>query len=108
MCRNVINGVQDRQLMQHMSAALQARWMMIALHANYWCKLHSLSLQGTLTQGLESYWLADTKFVAGTAVSIADLLICTELSMLRMLDGAQEVSCFLNSRQQACMQHLQN
>ncbi|KAK9803717.1 hypothetical protein WJX73_005579 [Symbiochloris irregularis] len=41
-------------------------------------------------QALERYWLADTTFVAGDDISIADLLICTELVMLRMLDGAQD------------------
>ena len=40
---------------------------------------------------LERYWLASSSFVAGNEISIADLLIVTELDMLHMLAGANEV-----------------
>ena len=42
-------------------------------------------------QALETFWLASTKFVAGSEISVADLLIATELAGLRLLDGAQQV-----------------
>ena len=42
-------------------------------------------------QTLETYWLADSAFVAGGEVSIADILLLTELDMLHLLAWAQEV-----------------
>jgi hypothetical protein len=39
-------------------------------------------------QGLETYWLAEMQFVAGNAISIADLLMCCELEQLVMLEAA--------------------
>lgn len=47
--------------------------------------------EGVLLQSLEAlegFWLKNTKFVAGNKISVADLLLCTELSGLRLLDGA--------------------
>lgn len=52
----------------------------------------SLSLEAVRMQDLETYWLASTPFVAGEAISIADLSIIMELTQLRMLDGALKVS----------------
>lgn len=40
---------------------------------------------------LERFWLKSSEFVAGGEISIADLLMVTELDMLEMLDGASEV-----------------
>ena len=50
-------------------------------------------------QGLESYWLKSTPFVPSPDISIADLLIVTELEQLRLLVGALEVSFFALSHQ---------
>ena len=44
-----------------------------------------------LPQALETFWLKNTNFVAGNQISIADLLLCTELSGLRLIDGAVKV-----------------
>lgn len=44
-----------------------------------------------LVQMLERFWLASSSYVAGDQVSIADLLLVTELDMLHMLAGATEV-----------------
>ena len=52
----------------------------------------SLTLEAVRMQDLETYWLASTPFVAGEAISIADLSIIMELTQLRMLDGALKVS----------------
>ena len=52
----------------------------------------SLTLEAVRMQDLETYWLASTPFVAGEAISIADLSIVMELTQLRMLDGALKVS----------------
>ena len=43
-------------------------------------------------QDLEGYWLASTPFMAGDAISIADLLVVMELTQLNMLDGALKVT----------------
>lgn len=42
-------------------------------------------------QDLEGYWLASTPFMAGDAISIADLLVIMELTQMHMLDGALKV-----------------
>lgn len=42
-------------------------------------------------QLLETIWLQDTPFVSGSNICIADLLMVTELEMLRVLSGAKEV-----------------
>ena len=42
-------------------------------------------------QDLEGYWLATTPFLAGDAISVADLLVVMELTQLRMLNGALKV-----------------
>ena len=39
---------------------------------------------------MESFWLSGSAFVAGPEVSIADLLIITELEMLRLLAASPE------------------
>lgn len=44
-----------------------------------------------LVQMLEGFWLASSSYVAGDQVSVADLLLVTELDMLHMLAGATEV-----------------
>lgn len=44
---------------------------------------------------LEQYWLKSSAFLAGDVISIADLLIVTELDMLHMLALSPEVG--LNS-----------
>ncbi len=41
---------------------------------------------------LELFWLGATAFVAGDKISIADLLMVTELDMLHMLAGSDEVN----------------
>jgi len=41
-------------------------------------------------QALEGYWLDGSAFVGGHEVSIADLLITTELEMLRLLAASPE------------------
>lgn len=43
-------------------------------------------------QDLEGFWLASTPFMAGDAISIADLLVVMELTQLHMLDGALKVT----------------
>lgn len=45
----------------------------------------------SLAQTLETYWLAASPFVAGEEVSIADILLLTELDMLHLLAWAKEV-----------------
>jgi hypothetical protein len=47
-----------------------------------------------LVQMLDSFWLASSSYVAGNQISIADLLLVTELDMLEMLAGATEVRSF--------------
>lgn len=42
-----------------------------------------------LLQDMNNVWLAKSSFVAGEQISIADLLISCELSMLELLDGAK-------------------
>ena len=42
-------------------------------------------------QALEGCWLDGSAFVAGHEVSIADLLVITELEMLRLLAASPEV-----------------
>lgn len=42
-------------------------------------------------QMLESFWLKSSAFVAGEEISIADLLMVTELDMLHMLAGSDQV-----------------
>lgn len=44
-----------------------------------------------ILQILERYWLRSSDFVAGEEISIADLLMVTELDMLHMLAGSIEV-----------------
>lgn len=46
---------------------------------------------GCRAQMLERFWLASGTFLAGSEISIADLLLVTELDMLHMLAGATEV-----------------
>ena len=46
-------------------------------------------------QMLERYWLKDRLFIAGDQISIADLLMVTELDMLNTLVGASEVQTHL-------------
>ena len=40
---------------------------------------------------MEQYWLADTDFVAGKEISIADLLYSCELDEMRLMDSLPEV-----------------
>ena len=42
-------------------------------------------------KALQSYWLKGRPFVAGQEISIADLLMVTELDTLQLLVGASEV-----------------
>lgn len=42
-------------------------------------------------QTLEQYWLAHSPFLAGSDISVADLLYCCELDQLCLLDGAEQV-----------------
>ena len=42
-------------------------------------------------QTLEQFWLAKSPFLAGSEISIADLLHCCELDQLCLLDGADQV-----------------
>jgi hypothetical protein len=45
-----------------------------------------------LPQEMETYWLADSPFLAASEdISIADLLICCELDQLSFVDGADSV-----------------
>ena len=46
-------------------------------------------------QILERYWLRSSDFVAGEEISIADLLMVTELDMLHMLAGSDEVTFYI-------------
>lgn len=48
--------------------------------------------QSVSLQLLERFWLKDGEFVAGREISIADLMMVTELDMLHMLSGSPEVS----------------
>ena len=57
----------------------------------YSCHKHQMLTEYLLSQALEGFWLKNTKFVAGNKISVADLLLCTELSGLRLLDGAVKV-----------------
>ena len=41
-------------------------------------------------QAMESFWLSGSEFVGGHEVSIADLLVITELEMLRLLAASPE------------------
>mmetsp|Transcript_38931 Transcript_38931/g.97805 ORF Transcript_38931/g.97805 Transcript_38931/m.97805 type:complete len:191 (+) Transcript_38931:429-1001(+) len=50
----------------------------------------ALGLLELALQHLETIWLARTKFAGRDQISIADLLIVSELEQLRMLDGAAE------------------
>jgi hypothetical protein len=43
-------------------------------------------------QSLDEYWLRDGDYVAGGAISIADLLLACEVQQLELLDGATEAS----------------
>ncbi len=47
-------------------------------------------MTGARAQALEGYWLDGSAFVGGHEVSIADLLITTELEMLRLLAASPE------------------
>ena len=42
-------------------------------------------------QSMETYWLADTSFVAGNKISIADLLYSCELEEMCLLDSVAQV-----------------
>lgn len=52
------------------------------------CRCNVIVLQ---LQMLERFWLKDSSFIAGNEISIADLLMVTELDMLNALEGATEV-----------------
>ena len=41
---------------------------------------------------LETYWLRASHFATGDEITIADLIMVTELDMLHMLAGTSEVS----------------
>ena len=56
-------------------------------------------------QMLEKFWLKHTSFVGGSKISIADVLMVTELDMLHVLDGAPVVGLATNpscSKPQSC------
>ena len=53
--------------------------------------LREHSMMGMLWQMMERYWLNGRHFVGGDKISIADLLMVTELDMLHVLDGASQV-----------------
>ncbi len=42
---------------------------------------------------MESFWLSGGEFVGGREVSIADLLVITELEMLRLLAASPQARC---------------
>lgn len=48
-------------------------------------------MPAAVLQMLEQFWLKDGRFVAGHDISIADVLMVTELDMLNVLAGATEV-----------------
>lgn len=43
-------------------------------------------------QTMENYWLKNTPFVAGSKISLADLLYACEIQQLCLLQGAEQVS----------------
>lgn len=46
-------------------------------------------------QTLQDFWLAETAFVAGDEISLADLQYACEIQQLCLLDGAEQVSSSL-------------
>jgi glutathione S-transferase len=59
-------------------------------------------------QAMERYWLAKTKFVAGDEISIADLLLATEMEQLAYMEATDVRNQFSPLVAQKIVHFLQN